>query len=212
MQTQREMTSTMQNVPRSSRGASAVGFFLGFVVAAVIASLVVWFVYWRMPRTRLDTSRPTVVRQIQQLQRLETVVFGMDKIVAGANESRYLPKFLAGDRLLLMVYGDVTAGVDLSRFDASKVDVEERSIRITLPEPELFSTRIDNDRTRVYSRDTGVFTRVDPNLESEVRREGERQVRQAALDNGILRAAAENARTTVTSLLHGFGFEHVEVH
>jgi len=48
---------------------------------------------------------------------------------------------------------------------------------------------------------------VDPNLESDIRREAERQVRQAALDNGILRTAAANARTTMTSFLRGLGFE-----
>jgi len=44
-------------------------------------------------------------------------------------------------------------------------------------------------------------------LESDIRREAERQVRQAALDNGILRTAAANARTTMTSFLRGLGFE-----
>jgi Protein of unknown function (DUF4230) len=53
--------------------------------------------------------------QIQQLQRLETVVFNMDKIISGGWESRYIPTFLAGERLLLVVDGDVTAGVDLGR-------------------------------------------------------------------------------------------------
>jgi len=43
--------------------------------------------------------------------------------------------------------------------------------------------------TRVYWRQTGLFSSVDPNLESEVPREAERQVHQAALDGGILRVA-----------------------
>jgi hypothetical protein len=79
-----------------------------------------------------------------------------------------------------------------------------------IPDPEIFSTRVDNERTRVYSRETGLFTRVDPNLESDIRREAERQVRQAALDNGILKTAAANARTTMTSFLRGLGFEAAE--
>ena len=160
---------------------------------------------------RIDTSRPSVVRQIRQLQRLETVVFAMDKIVSGGYESRYLPRLLAGDRLLLIAYGDVTAGVDLGLLDAEAVSVDGRSARLRIPPAELFSTRIDSERTRVYSRETGLFSRVDPDLESEVRREAERQVRQAALDGGILQAASANASTTLQSLLHGLGFETVEI-
>ncbi len=73
----------------------------------------------------------------------------------------------------------------------------------------MFSTRLDNERTRVYSRETGLFTAPDPNLESEVRREAERQIRQSALEGGILKTAAENGRTTMSGLLEGLGFESV---
>jgi len=188
------------------RGSILVGFLLGFVVASVAAVVAVWLFRNAGP-PRVDTSRPTVVRQIQQLQRLETVVFNMDKIVSGGWESRYLPMFLAGERLLLVVDGEVTAGVDLGHIAAADIVVSGQTIRMKIPDPEIFSARVDSERTRVYSRETGLFTRVDPNLESDIRREAERQVRQAALDNGILRTAAANARTTMTSFLRGLGFE-----
>jgi hypothetical protein len=191
----------------AGRGGSAVvGFLLGFVLACVVAALVGWLFRTAGP-PRVDTSRPTVVRQIQQLQRLETVVFSMDKIVSGGWESRYLPTFLAGERLLLVVDGEVTAGVDLGHLAAADIIVSGKTIRMKIPDPEIFSARVDNERTRVYSRETGLFTRVDPNLESDIRREAERQVRQAALDNGILRTAAAIARTTMTSFLRGLGFD-----
>jgi hypothetical protein len=190
----------------SSRGSAVVGFLLGFIVASVLAALLVLLFRSAGP-PRVDASRPTVVRQIQLLQRLETVVFRMDKIISGGWESRYIPKFLAGERLLLIVDGEVTAGVDLGRIDAASIVVSGQTIRMKIPDPEIFAARVDNELTRVYSRETGLFTRVDPNLESDVRREAERQVRQAALDNGILRVAAANARTTMSSFLRGLGFE-----
>ncbi|MGH9140702.1 MAG: DUF4230 domain-containing protein [Vicinamibacterales bacterium] len=192
----------------SPRGSTTVGFLLGLAIA-VIAGLGLWVV--RGPGVRIDTSRPAVVHRIQQLQRLETVVYGMDKIVAGGQESRYLPRLLAGDRLLLIVYGEVTAGVDLGKIEGAQIQLSGQSVVVAMPPAEIFSTRIDNQRTRVYSRETGVFTRPDPNLESEVRKESERQIRQAALDGSILQTAATNARTTVTTFLQGLGFDRVEV-
>jgi hypothetical protein len=193
----------------SARGSTITGVLLGFTLTLLIGGLGVWLV--RGSGIRIDTSRPAVIRRIQQLQRLETVVFGMDKIVSGGQESRYLPKLLSGDRLLLIVYGEVTAGVDLGKIDASQIEVTGRSVTITPPPAEIFSTRIDNERTRVYSRETGLFTTPDPNLESEVRKEAERQIHQAALDGSILKTAANNARTTLTTFLQGLGFDHVEV-
>ena len=110
------------------------------------------------------------------------------------------------------MYGDVTAGVDLSRLDPANVKVDGKSVQLTLPAAELFSTRIDNERTRVYSRETGLFSTVDPQLETEVRKEAERQIRQAALDAGVLKTASANATATLKAFLHSLGFEQVEIY
>jgi hypothetical protein len=190
--------------------SGAAGFLIGFVAAMLLALAAGWFVFFR-GGTRIDLSRPTVVQQIQQLQRLETVVYSMEKIVTGEQASQYFPKLLVGDRLLLIVHGDVTAGVDLAALDPGRVTVAGKSVELMLPEPIVFSTRLDNARTRVYERQTGLFSAPDPQLESEVRREAERQLTQAALEGGILGTAATNARTTLTSLLQGLGFETVSV-
>lgn len=193
---------------RGSALAGLGGFVVGFLVAMAIAAFGGWLLFFR-DSTRIDVSRPTVVQQIQQLQRLETVVYSMEKIVTGSQESKYLPRMLAGERLLLIVHGDVTAGVDLGALDPSQLSIDGKAVSMKLPEPSVFSTRVDNQRTRVYSRETGLFTAPDPDLESDVRREAERQMTQAALDGGILNTAAANARTTLTSLLNGLGFEAV---
>jgi hypothetical protein len=190
--------------------SGVAGFLVGFGVALVLALGAGWVVFFR-GSSRVDLSRPTVVEHIQQLQRLETVVYSMEKIVTGSQESRFLPRLLAGDRLLLIVHGDVTAGVDLARLDPANVRVDGKSVELKLPEPMIFATRVDNGRTRVYTRETGLFSSPDPELESETRREAERQLTQAALDGGILKTAAANARSTLTSLLHGLGFEAVNV-
>jgi hypothetical protein len=56
-----------------------------------------------------------------------------------------------------------------------------------------------------------LFSSADPNLESEVREEAERQLLQAALQDGILKTAADNARSTVSGMLKGFGFREVDL-
>ena len=160
--------------------------------------------------TQIDVSQPTVVNKIQQLQRLETVVYTMDKVVSGEKENAILPNFLAGDRLLMVVHGEVVAGVDFSGLKSGDVAVNDKRVVLRLPSAQVFSTRIDNARTKVYSRQTGLLVPVDPDLETQVRQEAERQLQQAALLDGILKTANTNARTTLTSLLQGLGFERVE--
>lgn len=198
-----------------------LGIVAGVVLTAILAGtfvrhasgmgLLQFLSIFRTGRTEINVDQPTVVRQIQQLQRLETVSYTMDKIISGGKDNPYLPKFLVGDRLLLLVHGEVVAGVDLAKVQSGDISVDGRNISIRLPPSEVFSTRLDNTKTRVYSRETGLFTSADPNLETQVRQEGERQLQQSALQDGVLKAADQNARQTLTSMLHGFGFIQVTV-
>ncbi len=211
-------TSTHRSGVRIS---GLLGVFLGILLTIGVIGGTVWLStgvgllhllrMFRSGQTSINVSQPTVVRQIQQLQRLETVTYTMDKIISGERDNPYLPKFLAGDRLLLVVHGEVIGGVDLAKVQPSDVVVHGQAITFHLPQAEIFSTVIDNAKTRAYSRDTGLFTSPDPNLESEVRQEAERQLQLAALQDGILKSADQNARSTLTSMLNGFGFARVEI-
>jgi hypothetical protein len=161
--------------------------------------------------TSIDLSSPSVVEKIRQLSRLETVDYSLDKIVSGERGNPYIPDFLIGDKLLLVAHGEVIAGVDLSQLKPGDVTVSGNSVRVRLPQPQVLTTRIDNARTRIYSRSTGLLVAPDPNLESQVRQAAEQQIAQAALDDGILDKARQNARTSVTALLTGLGFHTVDV-
>lgn len=184
--------------------------FVAGVVLTVLVGVILWLALLRSG-ARLDLSRPAVVQNIQRLQRLETVVYSVEKIVTGTQDSAYFPRALAGDRILLIVYGEVTAGIDLGKLDTSAIAVRDRSISLQVPPAEIFSTRIDNAKTQVYSRETGLFVRPDPNLETIARRAAEQQVHQAAVDSGILKTAADNGRMTLQKLLEGLGFESVVI-
>ena len=159
----------------------------------------------------IDTSLPTVVNKIQRLQRLETVSYSLDKIVEGNRQSSVLPDFLVGDKLLLVVHGESIAGIDLGQLKTSDVQIHGRDIQVHLPAPQIFLTSLDNAKTRVYSRTTGLLVPEDPNLESEVRAEAQKQIQDAALADGILKTARKNASAAVTTLLLGLGFERVTV-
>src|ERR1700686_1061476 len=213
--------------PRSARSSAAVVFALviGLILGVAAIGSLGWLMLSRNSgrellshllsavtgRTiRIDVSQPTVVDRIQRLQRLETVIYTMDKLVTGAKENPLLPDFLTGDRLLMLVHGEVVAGIDFSNLKPSDVKVEGKQVHLHLPAPKVFSTRIDSTKTRVYSRQTGLLVPTDPDLETQVRQEAERQRQEAAMAEGIMRTAQQNGISTITSLLQGLGFEKIE--
>lgn len=190
-------------------------FIAGFLTAVLLLFLVAYpsgVGTWLQGVLHLSVDQSAIVQRVQRLQRLESVKYTLEKVVTGERQSRFLPQSIAGERLLMIVHGEVFAGVDLSKLKSSDVQVSGKQVRITLPQAEVFSTRIDNNQTKVYSRETGLLVAADPNLESEVRAEAERQLLQAALTDGILTTASTNARGTVTALVQALGFTDVEVH
>ncbi len=184
------------------------------------AGILTWFLHeakrgvWDRVATALsgrmlhiDTSQPTVVVQIRRLARLESVAYTMDKMVSGDRENRVLPEFLTGDKILLEVHGEAIAGVDLSQLKPQQVQVSSRSVRVRLPPAQIFTVALDDEKTHVFERKTGILVPVDPSLEGEVREQAVESLRQSAVAAGILDKAHANACATVTKLLLGLGFE-----
>jgi hypothetical protein len=192
-------------------GAVALGMFVHHARSGIAGKLAAMIT----GRPLTIVSAPDVVEKVQKLNRLETVVYSLDTVVEGSESNAVLPDALAGDKLLMIVHGQTIAGVDMNKLQPDSVEITEgaqgRSIRLTLPPSQVFVTTLDEQKSRVYARDTGLFVSADPNLETQVRQKAQSQLQQAALSDGILDAATKNARATVTAMLQGLGFEHVEI-
>ena len=211
--------SRVEQRPRSRVGVFLLGLLLCFTLGlgamayAVHSGLLaeLFIGYFGMPRRLTTTTAPVVVEQIQKLSRLETVSYSVDTVVEGERSSPILPDALAGDRLLLIVHGQVFAGIDLGKLKPESVKVEGRSVTLDLPPSEVFSTRIDENKSRVFTRQTGLLVPTDPNLETETRRTAESQILQSAQTDGILDTARSNGRTSIEALLRGLGFQQVTI-
>ncbi len=225
---QYQQTARLQRIarneqrPRSYIGTTLIGLLAFFVLGLVATVFVVRSAgtsgfAGRLANvllgrsTSVDTSAPVVIEQIQRLSRLETVVYSVDTVVEGKRTSPLLPDALAGDRLLLIVHGQVFAGVDLGKLKPESVRIQGREVTVELPPSEVFSTRLDEAKSRVYARDTGLLVPTDPNLETETRRTAEGQILRSAQTDGILDTARSNARSSVESLLHGLGFQQITI-
>jgi hypothetical protein len=134
--------------PARSSPAVVFALFIGLFLGVLSVGSVAWLMLsrnsgrallshlWSAVTGRtlsIEVSQPTVVDRIQRLQRLETVVYTMDKLVTGAKENPIFPDFLAGDRLLMMVHGEVVAGIDFSNLKLGDVRVDGKLIHLHLP-------------------------------------------------------------------------------
>lgn len=151
-----------------------------------------------------------IIEEINSLAQLHTASYSFQDILQiERNQDALFGLF--GESLLFVAYGDVTAGVDLAKLGPEDLQVvSPTKVIIHLPEAELFVTDLDNERSYVANRDIGLLTRGDSELETLIRQEAEARMKEAALANGILEMADEEARNTLRGLLTELGFEEVE--
>ncbi len=95
--------------------------------------------------------------------------------------------------------GEAIGCVDLTKMDIADLRNEGDSLVVHLPEPELCVFKIDHDRSKVYNTEYAFMEEAQ--LVQEGYRQAEKQIRQSALDMGILDQTRENARKLLTPLL-----------
>ena len=150
----------------------------------------------------------TIIHEVRGLSRLETAVYSVEKVIT-AESGQGTFEFLFGDRLILVAHGQVIAGVDLGKMGEDDIIVtEDGTVIVTLPPAEILVATLDNQKSYVYDRETGLIG-VNPALETEARKAAEEEILNAALEDGILEIAQRNAETYVLRLILALGFREV---
>jgi hypothetical protein len=147
----------------------------------------------------------SVVRQIQTLSQLVTVKYVIEKVVILEDV-----KWFGESRVLLLAHGVVKAGIDLAELKPGDLEIDGKIIRVRLPPARVMDTYLDDKRTEVIERTTGVLRGFDKDLEQNARRQAVDDIHRAARAEGILRDATERAHLQLGNLLRQLGFEEVE--
>ena len=160
------------------------------------------------PTPTIYPSEVTVIEQVQMLGRLETISYHIEKVVTAESGQGPLD-FLLGDKLLLIARGTVIAGVDLTQVGPDDVLItDDGTVYFRLPKATVFVATLDNQRTEVYDRRTGLVG-MNPQLETAARQQAELLIREAAEEYGVLEKADENARQVMRSLFVALRLEHI---
>jgi len=150
----------------------------------------------------------TIIHDVRSLARLETIQYTMEKVITVEKGQNQLG-FLFGDKLIFVGHGKVIAGVDLARLQPEDMKVKGQVLYVHLPPTEIFVVTLDNNKSYVYNRDTGLLTKGDVNLETTARVAAEKEIQQAALDDGILSQAQQNAESYLSRMFRGLGYPEV---
>ena len=162
------------------------------------------------PEPFLEIS-PAVVTSVQEMAQLTTGEMTEFTMVEKGTDQGWL-QWARGDTVRLMAVADIGAGVDLAKVSTSDFSVSEQGgVELMVPKAEIHYIAVDHEATQILERDKGLFTKGDPQLESEAREIAETVLVDSALQSGILAEAETSTRIALTNLLKGLGYTEVVV-
>lgn len=138
-----------------------------------------------------------VLERVQALAQLTTVRYNYSSLVTSEREMPGVLAVLYGERQVMVAVGHVNAGVNLDELTAADITRDGNAITIHLPPPVLHDCFLNEQASYVVSRDTGVFARSAPNLDSDARRFAVQQFRDNALEEGILTEVQQQAQAVI---------------
>ena len=147
----------------------------------------------------------TLLKQVQTISELATVKYVFEKLVILEDV-----KWYGENRVMLVAHGIVKAGIDFQKLGTNDLEVVQKKISIKLPRPQITDAYLDDKKTQILERNTGLMRSFDRDLEQNARRQAVDDLRRAARNNGIMKDAEERARIQVANLFRQLGFTEVE--
>jgi len=147
----------------------------------------------------------TYINEVRALARLETIQYSVEKVITGETGGGTF-QALFGDKILFVGHGTVIAGIDMEKLQPEDLRFENGVLTVRLPPAEIFIATLDNNKSYVYDRDTGILAKPDVNLETLVRQRAEEEIRAGALEDGILEQAQANAEAYLFKFFAALGY------
>ena len=194
---------------------------MAIVILVLISILLYYSINSRNPndgKIVVNIDKTVIVEKVQKLNRLETV---RSTIQRDLEISLDLGNFdLFGQRILenkrvqkYAVTGFVSAGVDLSKLNKDKISFDEKnnSITLNIDSPIILFIKIDEDKTALIKDDLSILFRiqtlnddkrkeVNEILRKQAVKQSEEALRDGACKSEILKAAGENAKSSIQNL------------
>ncbi|MGJ3234537.1 DUF4230 domain-containing protein [Marivirga sp.] len=161
--------------------------------------------YTTPEKTQIEST--LVLQEIEKLGKLELVKYNYKEVVEMENVAkRYLDLgyfYIPGgqdQKAILIAQGEAVACIDLQKIKVEDIETREDTIIIKLPQPEICYYKVNLDKSTFYDLKTSKDQKKAGEFVDEVYAKAEAQIREAALQSGIL----SDAKSMSISVLKPF--------
>jgi hypothetical protein len=145
-----------------------------------------------------EVNFATVVEKVEAMGKMQLVRYQISDAVEYVKPSG--SRFVPDAKAMLIVAGEAIGCVDLAKVKPTDLVVADSVVTLTIPQPELCVFKVDHQKSRVY--DTK-FTRItgETKIIDDAFKKAENQIKNAALENGILEETKKNAQLILKPML-----------
>ncbi|MDN5212871.1 DUF4230 domain-containing protein [Fulvivirgaceae bacterium BMA12] len=153
-----------------------------------------------------EVKHDVVLQKLVSLGKLELIKYQFKEITEVKNTSQwkiFFHSYSPDMKAALITSGEAVGCMDLTKIMAQDVVLSTDSLIISLPPPELCYYKIDLENSRIYDLETGYLATDEEEraFVEEVYKSAEIQIKNAALDSGILLQTQSNAKQFLTAFL-----------
>lgn len=160
----------------------------------------------------LEQKLDQKLSQMSDVAELGSVEYTVTKVVKASDDKSWYK--IGNRKILFKCTAYLKAGIDMSKFDASKIQIneEKKSIVITLPKSELLALNMPPEKAVLAYENVSTFrSKFSAAERNHLLQLGEKNIREDVSNLGILEDAQKNASSFYKALLNQLGFEIVTV-
>ncbi|WP_229660521.1 DUF4230 domain-containing protein [Marmoricola endophyticus] len=166
-----------------------------------------------------DRSQPALLKSVRDLSRFVAAEGDFQVVVDLQNNRDNVPEFLLNERTLFVAAGSVESYVDFAALDKGAVKVvDDDTVEVTLPAPELGRPSLDVDKSYAYSEQRGLLNRLGDLVGSgagddqqQLYELADQKIAAAATRAGLTDRAEANTEKTLDGLFGSLGYDDVRV-
>lgn len=180
-----------------------------FILTTLLLSFIIVLNYQsKDQKSGYDST--TILNRVMPIQELALVKYNYSGVIGYKDFIKVLKINipLTEKSFLLKYNGYIKAGVD---FKNMKVDVSGKNIHISLPNPRILDTLIDEKSIKVYNESINAFNPLTiADYNKAIMKEKETMISDA-ISQGILKDATAQAELVLTSIIKDMGFENIKI-
>ncbi len=179
---------------------------LVLLIVVVSGSGIVGIVLYRSLTENYKSEHMLSVEKIEKMGKLELVKVNIKDILEQTGER---PFYLPNAKAVLIIAGEVIAGIDLEKVQKDDIADSGTQITITLPKPEILMSKVNHEKSKIYNIEWGGFSTA--NLVDEAYKAAEKKIIEEAEKTGYEETCKNNAKTLLTPIFREISGKEINI-